>query len=235
MSLWAAGAGVLGLVWLASRRRRRRAVVVVETPTPVVVEPPVAVEPPPSERLLEIESLLGEFVSDTPRPGFFYQIKRDDTIASITRTALNTVGPHAEPARLSYMHCLQSGPNWNMRIYGTPSVTKTFPKEYLVPGINTGVRIAFLPRNVDAHALMLQGIQPKIAVDPKSGAPGTMNRNVSEPIFPTMRRHYGLLWLPPVDEDSLASGDPTCAPFSWDDDSSTIDPPPQLLELLETS
>ena len=232
MSVWAAGAGVLGLVWLASRRRRRRAIAVVETPTPVVVEPPVAVEPPASERLLEIESLLGEFISDTPRPGFFYQIKRDDTLADITRTALNTVGPHTEKARLSYMHCLQSGPNWNLPTYGTPSVTKTFPKKYLVPGINMGVRVAFLPRNEDAHALMLQGIRAKIAVDPTKGAP---LRNESPPIFPTTPVHYGLLWLPPVDEDSLASGEPTCAPFSWDDDSSTIDPPPQLLELLETS
>jgi hypothetical protein len=110
-----------------------------------------------------------------------------------------------------------------MPIYATPSTTKTFPKEYLVPGKSIGVRVAFLPRNADAHGLLLQGIKPSMTVDPTTGASAT-----------TDATSYGLLWLPPVDAESLASGEPTCAPFSWGDGSSTIDPPPQLLELLET-
>ena len=169
----------------------------------------------------EIEDLLREFISDEPRPGFFYQILKTDTFSKITKKALNSISAHTDQARLSYMYCLQSGPKWNMRLYGTPSTTKKFPKIYMVPGKNTGVRVAFMPRNADAHALMLQGFKPQMTVNKVTGAPLGGNHS------------FGLLWLPPVDGDSLASGDPSCAPFTWDDDSSTIDPPPQLLVLLK--
>ncbi len=46
---------------------------------------------------------------------------------------------------------------------------------------------------------------------------------------------FGLLWLPPVDPEQLAEGNVTCAPFSWEDGSSTIDPDPELLTLLEVA
>jgi hypothetical protein len=222
MSMWVAGASALALVWIASRRRRKPR----RDTTVVVVEPaePEPVVEPPFGRLAMIEELLDEFVSDTPRPGFFYQIRGADTLASVSRDALDSIGPHAKSARTSYMHCLQSGPNWNMRLYGTKSTTKSFPKENLVPGKGIGILVAFLPRNMDAHARMLRGELPTMTVDKKDGKP----LSVPSPFV-----DRGLVWFPPVDEESLAEGEPTCAPFSWDDGSSTIDPPPQLLELLE--
>ena len=191
-------------------------------PTPGLPTPTPGPEPDPVDILAEIQDLLNEFISDEPRPGFFYQIRKNDSLSKITRKALNTISSHSNQARLSYIHCLESGPQWNMRLYGTPTHSKTFPKYFLVPGKNTGVRVAFLPRNADAHALMLQGAEPDMTVD-KTTAESLGGGNNS----------YGLLWLPPVDGDSLAAGDPTCAPFSWDDLSSTIDPPPQLLDLLQ--
>lgn len=224
MSMWAAGAGALALVWLAaSRRHRRKPVPVVVTDPPLVVEDPETPDVDDSERLQDIAALLEEFVSPTPRPGFFYAIRKNDNLWDIARAALKTVGEHSDSALLSYMFCLQSGPRWNLPLYGTPSVTKSFPKKYLVPHMNLGVRVAFLPRNMDALELMRLGIKPVMVVDPKTGAP--IGKYSS----------YGLLWLPPVDEESLASGDPTCADFSWSDGSSTIDPPPQLLMLLEAA
>jgi hypothetical protein len=189
-------------------------------PTPAVVVEPAVDE----ERLADIEELLAKFISDTPRPGYFFQVGEDNDLLDLVREALDTVAPHTEAARFLYMYCLQSGPRWNMRLYGTPSTTLAFPKEYLVPGKNIGVRVAFLRRNEDAHALMLQGRMPVMVVDPVKG---------SVIIADDYPNSYGLLWFPPVDAESLESGEPTCAPFSWDDGSSTIDPPPPLLELLE--
>ena len=241
MSVWATGAGALALMWLLSRRRSKatpkpgvrragrpkglkiRAGGKPTIPTPGLPTPTPGPEPDPVDILAEIQDLLNEFISDEPRPGFFYQIQKDDSLSAITRKALNTISSHSNQARLSYIHCLSSGPQWNMRLYGTPSYApKTYPKYFLVPGKNTGVRAAFFPRNADAHALMLQGIEPDMTVNPTTG------KSLGE------GSSWGLLWLPPVDGDSLAAGEPTCAPFNWDQDgSSTIDPPPQLLDLLQ--
>jgi hypothetical protein len=204
-------AGGLALVWLYAHKRRQRA----------LAEPSLVVEPLPPSSSDALEALLKDFVGDEATPGLFYQVQADDTLLGVAGSALNSIGPHSAAARLSYAYCLQSSPGWNMRLYGTPSTSNAFGSELLVPGKNTGVRVAFRARNADALELMLAGRLPRMAVDPISGAP-----------LPGKGASYGLLWLPPVDPQSLALGQPTCAPYSWSDGSSTIDPPPELLSQL---
>lgn len=226
------GGAALALVWLLSPKKAKRqkgcvdvdpTVPTFDGPTPPLPSIPSLPDDIDDDRLAEIDELLRSFVSDTPRPGHLYLVREGDNLSDVTREALDTVGPHTDQARLAYIYCLSSSTRWNMRFYGTPSNTLSFPKEYLVPVIRTGVRVAFLPRNEDAMASLLEGHLPRMTVDAQTGAP----RGGPE------ARSYGLLWLPPVDPESLAVGDPTCAPSSWDDGSSTINPPPQLFDLLE--
>lgn len=164
-----------------------------------------------SESKSAIEKLLEEFVADTPTPGHFYQVQPGDTPLSVALAALGDRATVADAT--DYLHCIASG-TYNMSVYGSPSTSKQFPAKFLVPGKRIGVRVAFLPRNEDALDLMLRGRHPRMTIDQRTGAPlgGASS--------------YGMPWLPPVDERF------SCAPFEWDDGSSAIDPPPDLLERL---
>lgn len=199
------GLGVLlacgaALCFVATRRGRRK-------PPASLMSPPPAPEP----KTLA-EELLEQYVSDDPCPGHFYQIQPHDTPTGVAAQALGADA--AEENLIDYIHCWASGPNYNMPMFATPSTSKTFPHRLLVPGKRLGVRVAFLPRNDDALGAMLEGRLPRRTVDPDTGAPRGVGRS------------YGLLWLPPVDEEY------SCASFEWPDGSSTIDPPPALLEML---
>lgn len=169
-----------------------------------------------------VDRLLQAFVSDEPRPGFFYQVQDGDTLPDVAAAALESVGDFTDEQLEQYIFCISSGPRWNVRKYSTPSTSKSFGNALLVPGLGRGIRVAFLPRNDDALDAMLEGRMPLMTVDARTGAP--------------IGDHgaFGLLWLPPVDAVELAAGEVTCAPFSWTDGSSTIDPPPELLALLRS-
>lgn len=186
------------------RAKPRRRQVLVTTP---------AVPNPPAEReKTDLEHLLEAYVADDPTPGRFYQVQPDDTPAAVAATALGPTA-HAQDV-VEYLMCIASGPAWNMSLYGTPSTSRQYPAALLVPGVRTGIRVAFLPRNEDALGLMLLGKHPRMTVHPRTG----------EPVLPGSS--YGLLWLPPVNEAF------SCEDYTWEDGTSTIDPPPELLELL---
>lgn len=176
------------------------------------------------ERRHRIERLLAAFVADDPTPNHFYQVQEGDTLPDVAAAALRTIvaRPTREQIR-QYIFCISSGPRWNVRTYATPSTSKSFGSDLLVPGKGFGLRVAFLPRNDDALDAMLEdGRLPQMTTDPRTGAPsGDFGQ-------------FGLLWLPPVDPEALGAGEVTCAPYSWSDGSSTIDPPPELLALLRS-
>lgn len=160
-----------------------------------------------------VEILLERYVADAPTPGHFYQVQPTDNPLGVAAAALGLDAPAS--AVVDYIHCWASGPNFNLPMYATPSTSKAFPRRLLVPGKHIGVRVAFLPRNDDALGALLENRWPRPAVHPRTGAPAGVGRS------------YGLLWLPPVDEDF------SCSPFAWDDATSTIDPPPSLLAALK--
>lgn len=211
-----AGAAVL------LRRRSRRTVVRPQQVARQVEVPvrPLRVLPPTSSRR---EDLLKQYVTDDPTPGAFYQVQRDDTIHDVAKRALDTIGRHTSRMRLDYIHSMSSGPRWNMRLYGTGRVSKRFPKDYLVPVLGKGLSVAFLPRNDDALAALLEGFQPAMTVDSGTGEPDGRGNC------------YGLPWLPPVDRDAFRQGEITCAASAWSDGSSALDPDPELLAMLEAA
>lgn len=176
------------------------------------------------QRIARISKLVDDLIAANPEPGHLCAIKYGSNLSDIAKEALDTVYPgHTNQQRLHYIHCISSGPQWNLRLYGTPSTSKIFPEMYMVPGLGMGIRVAFLPRNQDAIAEVRLGNMPRMTVDPETGAPAGGD-------------HYGVIWLPPVDAKELkAGGMPSCAPYSWADGSSTIDPDPELLGLLEAA
>lgn len=250
-------AGGLGLAFMVFGGRRRRKRIV--TPPPdgprVIIDPPpprdgdapapaygvadVAFEPdeieivdvqrnvvvdvPRTSRLERLAELIAQNVRNEPSFGYFYPIKTGDTLPGIVKRLFDTIGGASVEQRLHYIHCLSSG-HYNAGRYGTPSTSKRFGKDLCVPGNGIGLRVAFLPRNEDALAAMARGRMPQMTVDPKTGEPIGLDA------------HLGVLWLLPVDEQGVRAGElPSCSAYSYHDGSSTIDPPPELLELLEAA
>lgn len=219
--------GGVGLIMLLGRRRTQRRKVVVD-PVPqrtVVVDPvPQGVRNGPRSsggRLQRIAELLARFSSTTPQVFKLVRIRSGQSIESVVREAFDLICQTTVEQRRHYIHCVSSS-SYNAAVYGTPSTTKRFGAELLTPGTGLGLRVAFLPRNEDAYHAMLVGNMPSMTVDSRTGEPRTTDTSL------------GMVWLPPVYEEGLRRGDlPTCAPYSYEDGSSTIDPPPSLLVLLK--
>lgn len=168
--------------------------------------------------------VISDLILDYPLPGHFYQVKKGDSLSSLVRQALNNFVAGAgekSQSRLNYMKiCMNTGEKWNKKLYGSTRTTNIFPAMYLTNGI--GLAAAFLPRNAHVLQAVANGKMPARTILPNgnkiAGADGS---------------ELGLLWFPPVAKEDLEqNGLVTCAPFTWDDGSSTIDPPPQLLNLL---
>jgi hypothetical protein len=173
--------------------------------------------------------ILEEWVSLEPVPGKFYAIGSDpeittnDSISRIARKALNAAVPGAGNAgsrRLDYIQCVTSGPQWNWRLYSSTSSSTAYPELYFVNG--RGLRTAFLPGNADARIAIANRQFP------------TRGYTVGGSKIPGVGSSYGMLWLPPVDPAMLDSqGIVTCGSVEWSDGSSSIDPPPEILNALQ--
>lgn len=214
----------LGLVLLGGRRKRRRAA---PPPPPIVVNdpPPPVVEPQRNvvSRHQKIAELMEKWCSSKPKFGRLVQVRVGQSIEQMVHEAFDEVGKSTAAQREHYIHCMSSS-NYNAETYGTPSTSKRFGTELLAPGSGLGLRVAFLPRNEDAYHAMSVGRMPKMTVDPKTGEPRTSDRAL------------GMVWMPPVWEEGVHRGElPTCAPYSYENGDSTINPPPSLLSLLEES
>jgi hypothetical protein len=173
--------------------------------------------------------VLEEWVSLEPTPGKFYEIGTDpeltssDTMSRIARKALNGAVAGAgnnSGNRLDYIHCVTSGPRWNWRLYASSNFTQNYPEFYGVNG--KGLRMAFMPYNDDARAAIANRRYP------------TRGITQGGQRIPGVGSSYGLLWLPPVDPQMLDSqGIVTCGSVEWSDGSSSIDPPPEILNGLQ--
>lgn len=181
-----------------------------ELDIPVVVDDPIEV--------------IGELILDYPLPGHFYFTKKGDTLSQLVRKALNNFFAGAgedNQTRLAYIkQCMNVGEKWNKKLYGSSRTSTLFPAYYLTNG--SGLAAAFLPRNADVIAAVSQKLMPKRTIMPNGAA-----------IAGSGATKYGLLWFPPVSRDDLEqNGTVTCAPLVHSDGSSSVDPPPELLELL---
>ena len=169
-----------------------------------------------------LAELLDVHVADEPLAGKFYQVRAPDSPEAVVRAALAGVGTYSDRQVLEYLYCVSSSP-WNLDRYGTPSTSDRYPARYLVPGFGLGLRAAFLPRNAEALDMMRRGLVPPRTVDKRRA------RSQGD------HTAYGLLWMPPVCPEAMSMGEVTCAPFEWEDGSSTINPDPELLALLRSA
>lgn len=199
--------GVVGILRAALRPSRRRAL------------PPVAISRnyAPSETRRDVDDIDAQ-TSDVPRPGYFYTLQPGDTPLGVARRALECLGSVTAAMVVDYWYSISSS-RFNLGRYGTPSTSKRFPRRLLVPGLGLGLRVAFLPRNADAIACFRRDRLPPRTVDDDGVALGGGESR-------------GTLWFPPVDDELLADGIVTCNTYSWHDQSSTIEPDPDLMERL---
>ena len=206
--------GTVAIFWAARARRPLAAL----PPTPPAPEPVELV--PVRNRPNQLTELLSSYLSDSARPRTLYTIGPGDTLKSVAAAALGAVGPHSQAQVIEYMTAIAAVP-FNLARYGTRSTSQSYPASWLVPGLQMGIRVAFLERNDDAVTAMRSGRLPVRTVDPDTGKPlGTGDS-------------LGTLWLPPVCPTQLGEGTVTCLPFDWADGSSTYNPDPSLLRLLE--
>ncbi len=209
------GAG-FGAVAASSGRRARRRNAAQAEPTP---PRRLARARPADVAALRRRELLGLHVAAEPRPCKFYQLQPGDTPYTVSRRALGSVGRHTAAHVLEYWRCVTSC-QYNLGIWGGRSTTKRYPAELLAPGIGLGIRVAFLPRNEDALRAMAMGSHPQVCVD-KDGAELGLGESLGAP------------WLPHVDREALADGEVTCRTYSWGDGTSSLEPDPELIALLE--
>jgi len=86
-----------------------------------------------------------------------------------------------------------------------------------------GLRRAFFPWNEKAKVALSQYRMPARGMTTQGSK------------VPGVGTSFAMLWLPPVDPTALSQGVVTCGLVEWSDGSSSIDPPPQLLSLLQGS
>lgn len=160
------------------------------------------------------DRLLVQLFDPDPRGGAFYQIRTGDTPETVARAVLQSVGRYTKANVLDYIHVFSSS-RYNLDRYGSPSTSRSFDAAWLVPGIGQGLRAAFLPRNADALEAIAHRRLPRRTTDARTGEGTDPNAD-----------QLGVIWLPPVSADDLAQGRVTCAHRTWDDGSSSIEPPP---------
>lgn len=189
------------------------------SPAPAIPKPQSA---PPARPVpvSPIDKLLSAYLRPEPGPATLYQIKSTDSPRALASSVLEATGvPFGAAQVVDYVHML-CGP-YNLRVYGSGLTTRRDSADLLCPGLAQGVIAAFRPRNADALPLIRAGKFPPCTVDRKTGAALTDADS------------YGLLWCPPICPYELADGNVTGEPFAWPDGSSTIDPDPALLAMLE--
>lgn len=183
------------------------------------IDPPV-----PEPETPTIADVITDLLLPYPLPGRFYAIKKGDSLDQIARQALNNRLPGAgnkNANRMAYIkNCINLSKKWNLPLYGSTSSSNLFPKAYFTNG--QGLRMAFFPYHAPALQFVLGGKIPPRQITP-SGA-RIQGGNA-----------YGILWLPPVDDDALTQFDQVVCAGKWDDGSPTSEPPPLFFQLVTES
>lgn len=185
-------------------------------------------EKPPAPTPFDI---LAGLTSDKPMPGKFYKIGSradvpagEDTFSQILREALNNAVPgagHKSSLRTEYGYLVTSGPRWNMRLYAsTKPADNLWPEYRYVNG--QSLRRGWKAWHAGVRQKVAQGKMPARAIT----AGGSR-------IDPHVGSDYGYLWLPPLDVNLLEQGVVTTGTLGWSDESTVLDPPPEILEFIK--
>lgn len=164
----------------------------------------------------------------TPTPGAFYRVQPGDTVGSILTTAATAAGSPLNANNLmAYGQCLSSGVAWNARLYLRPSTPITNPNDAAIytevsaGGIAQNIDLAFMPQNPPVLDAIEQAKFPRANATYPDAAPLEDDAR-------------GVLWLPPIqltEQGEIL----TCGQLVWSDGTSSIDPPPEFLDLLNAA
>lgn len=169
--------------------------------------------------------ILTDLIAATPTPGKFSLIKKDQIAlgnGGLVAQYLNKVSPGSGSdgqLRLKMLrHMTGNAGDWNYDKYGRTKTTGNWPAYTNNNGRNLGA--AFLPRHKNAISDITNGKDPQrnITLTGEKDGPGAS---------------YALLWWPPIDKNALTNlGAITSVGLTWDDGSSVLNPPPELLSKL---
>jgi hypothetical protein len=169
------------------------------------------------------QDVLDEIYSDSPVPGKLYLIKQGDNLSNISIRAMQAAIPGGLDQKLipRYQKCV-SASAWNRELYGLGGdFTEGFPK-WTSPD-NISIRSAFFPDHDNAISAILNKQMPDRGNFIRSGNGYSGGAGSS----------YGLLWLPPVNKETLAEHqEPQCALQKWPDGTSAMEPPAVLFKLF---
>lgn len=174
------------------------------TPTPTPV--------PKKENLVEV------YEAETPEVGHFYQIRKGDTLALISREALfgsreAITNPKKRQAVMDLMARIECVP-WNQRAYGRPA-DELDGGHVAVENGWSNLGVSFLPIYAPNRKRISGGLAP-------SGAPGNS---------------HAFIWIPMINLDIFDSaGVVTVEGMNWPDTEdgigySMIDAPPEVMKL----
>lgn len=183
---------------------------------------------PPSTAGEQAAAVLAGLTSPEPVPQSFYQVRPADTPSNVIRRALEEAGvPMTQENFIAYAQCIAAGPQWNFRLYSRPEAGTYEPPNPLLGFYMTrhqaggqvrNIELAFQADNADAAAAVAEGKSPTPNLAFPSAPPSDMKTR-------------GLLWLPPI--FGAPGGDLVCSTGSWADGTTTLDPPPEILGLLD--
>lgn len=183
----------------------------IPTPPPPV-EPP---QPPTVDPIDRIRDIASPLLSTTPKPGAFFIIEQGaGGIESTIKAALASVGIYNakyQKVVLPAMQALSAGPRWNRPLYSRKKSTNPNTNEYWASNGRV-INPAWLPRNDDARAALLNGRKPRRNINDSGNKTGAGSS-------------YGLVWIPKFDAE-LAAQD------VWSVRPADLDPPAELLDLL---
>ncbi len=168
--------------------------------------------------------MLTGLLSDRPQFGKFYLIKNGDKAlgeSGMLQDAITDAAPLRGTGsnRLALLKLMSTPNNYNADLYGRTKFTDQWPAYTGNDGINLGA--AFLPRHKNAIQAIASGQMPERNISASGSKQGSGSS-------------YALLWIPPIDVQALKDLDTiTISGETWSDGSSVLNPPPELLELLE--
>lgn len=164
-----------------------------EKPDPEKPEPekPDPEKPDPEKPDVDVPDEWRALNSGTPYPGSFYAITQGDNgIEALARETLVGVGiesPSYKNLVLPLSAALSRGPRWNRKLYARTSKPKTPNNASEAPWSFDGkiIKPAWLPRNQNANARILQGerVERNIASDGDKIGSGTSLGTVWIPLF----------------------------------------------------
>lgn len=187
----------------------------------VVANLPMPVGPEPGPK--KPSDVLTDLLSTTPALGKYYMIKNGDVALGgqgVLAKALNAALPGAGTSanRLALLKLMTSPGTWNRDLYGRTKNTNNWPAYTNNEGQNLGA--AWLPRHQSAISKIAAGKMPQRNISLTGSKLGSGSS-------------YALLWIPPLDLDALQDLNVvTDGGMTWDDGSSILNPPPELLSLL---